>query len=385
MAAMIQGPRLMTIGGGAVKETAAILERLSAKRPLIVSDPFMRDSGLLARLTEVLDQARIRWDLFADTVPDPTTAVVEIGVGRLRSSAYDSLIAFGGGSPMDTAKAMSVLAAMGGAMRDHKVPKQADKSAVPVVCVPTTAGTGSEVTRFCVITDTETDEKMLIAGLGCLPAAAIVDYELTLGMPFRLTADTGIDSLTHAIEAYVSKRRNPYADSFALAAMQRIAKYIRAACFEPDNRTAREEMMLGATQAGMAFSNASVCLVHGMSRPIGAFFHVPHGLSNAMLLPAITEFSAAAALERYADCARAMGVAGEEGSQLAVARLLEALKRLNADLKVPSPKEYGIDAGRYQSLLETMAGQAIASGSPGNNPRVPTAAEIVDLYKQVYA
>jgi alcohol dehydrogenase class IV len=224
MAAMIQGPRLMTIGGGAVKETAAILDRLAAKRPLIVSDPFMRDSGLLARLTDVLDQARVKWDLFADTVPDPTTTVVETGVGRLRSSAYDSLIAFGGGSPMDTAKAMSVLAAMGGAMRDHKVPKQADKSAVPVVCVPTTAGTGSEVTRFCVITDAETDEKMLIAGLGCLPAAAIVDYELTLGMPFRLTADTGIDSLTHAIEAYVSKRRNPYADSFALAAMQRIAK-----------------------------------------------------------------------------------------------------------------------------------------------------------------
>jgi alcohol dehydrogenase class IV len=242
------------------------------------------------------------------------------------------------------------------------------------------------VTRFCVITDTETDEKMLIAGLGCLPAAAIVDYELTLGMPFRLTADTGIDSLTHAIEAYVSKRRNPYADSFALAAMQRIHKYIRTACFEPDNKHAREEMMLGATQAGMAFSNASVCLVHGMSRPIGAFFHVPHGLSNAMLLPAITEFSAAAALERYAECARAMGVAAtEEGNQIAVSKLLDALKRLNADLKVPTPKEYGIDAERYRSLMDTMASQALASGSPGNNPRVPSAAEIVDLYKQVYA
>jgi alcohol dehydrogenase class IV len=145
-------------------------------------------------------------------------------------------------------------------------------------------------------------------------------------------------------------------------------------------------MMLGATQAGMAFSNASVCLVHGMSRPIGAFFHVPHGLSNAMLLPEITAFSAPAALERYADCARAMGIAAEgEGNQGAVARLLDELKRLNEDLKVPTPQAYGIDERRYTELLPTMASQALASGSPGNNPRVPTQDEIVELYKRVYA
>src|SRR5258708_18862479 len=159
MAAMIQGPRLMSIGGGAVKEAAGILERLGVKRPLIVSDPFMRDSGLLARLTDGLDAARIKWDLFAETVPDPTTTVVETGVGRLRSSAYDSLIAFGGGSPMDTAKAMSVQAAMGSALRELKVPKQADKSAVPVICIPTTAGTGSRGARFCATTRTPAAQK----------------------------------------------------------------------------------------------------------------------------------------------------------------------------------------------------------------------------------
>jgi alcohol dehydrogenase class IV len=145
-------------------------------------------------------------------------------------------------------------------------------------------------------------------------------------------------------------------------------------------------MMLGATTAGMAFSNASVALVHGMSRPIGAFFHVPHGLSNAMLLPEITAFSAPAALDRYADCARAMGVADDgEGSQSAVARLVDELRRLNADLKVPSPREHGIDRARYDSLLPTMASQAIASGSPANNPRVPTESEIIELYRRVYA
>ncbi len=271
-------------------------------------------------------------------------------------------------------------------MRDWKVPAEIPQLGPPLIAIPTTAGTGSEVTRFTVVTDTETDEKMLIAGLACCPAAAIVDYELTLSMPYRLTADTGIDSLTHAIEAYVSRRASPFTDGLARNAMGLIARHIRAACAEPDNRAAREAMMLGATTAGMAFSNASVALVHGMSRPIGAFFHVPHGLSNAMLLPEITAFSAPAALERYADCARAMGVAEEgEGSQAAVARLVDELHRLNGDLKVPSPQAYGIDRARYDELLPVMASQALASGSPANNPRVPTADEIIDLYRRVYA
>jgi alcohol dehydrogenase class IV len=200
-----------------------------------------------------------------------------------------------------------------------------------------------------------------------------------------LTAAVGIDSLTHSIEAYVSRKASALTDLVALEAASLIAANLRVAFVEPGNRAAREAMMLGATTAGMAFSNASVALVHGMSRPIGAFFHVPHGLSNAMLLPEITAFSAPAALERYADCARAMGVAEEsEGSQAAVARLLDELRRLNEDLKVPTPRAYGIDRTRYDELLPVMAAQALGSGSPANNPRVPTADEIIELYKRVY-
>jgi alcohol dehydrogenase class IV len=386
MIATITMPRLLYIGGGAIAEATTALQKLGARRPLIVSDPFIERSGLLARLTDRLDAARVPWRLFADTVPDPTTAVVEAGVARLKDGDVDSLIALGGGSPIDTAKAMSVLAANGGRMRDYKVPSEIPAIGVPLIAIPTTAGTGSEVTRFTVITDSERDEKMLIMGLACCPAAAIVDYELTFSMPWRLTADTGIDSLTHAIEAYVSRKASPFTDGVARSAMALIAKHIRTACREPQNRAAREAMMLGATQAGMAFSNASVCLVHGMSRPIGAFFHVPHGLSNAMLLPAITAFSVPAALERYADCARAMGIAADgEGNQSAVARLLDELRSLNDDLEVPTPKAYGIDAARYEELLPVMASQALASGSPGNNPRVPTADEIIDLYRKSYA
>jgi alcohol dehydrogenase class IV len=385
MAALITAPRLMAIGGGALAELPGMLARLGLVRPLIVTDPFIAGCGILDRAIALFDAAGIGWAVFTDTVPDPTTEVIETGTARLRAGDFDSLVAIGGGSSIDTAKGMSVLFANGGHLRDYKVPNEIPRVGPPVVAIPTTAGTGSEVTRFTVVTDTETDEKMLIAGLACCPTAAIVDFELTLSMPLRLTADTGIDSLTHAIEAYVSRRASPFTDGLAKDAMGLIARNIRTACADPQNRAAREMMMLGATKAGMAFSNASVALVHGMSRPIGAFFHVPHGLSNAMLLPEITAFSAPAALERYADCARAMGVALEgEGSQAAVARLLDELRRLNTDLKVPSPRAYGIDRARYDELLPVMTSQAIASGSPANNPRVPTGEEIVELYRRVY-
>jgi alcohol dehydrogenase class IV len=386
MAALITMPRLMSVGGGALAELPVLIARLGLKHPLVVTDPYIARCGILDRATGLLDKAQIRYSVFSDTVSDPTTEVIETGVAILRDGNFDSLVAIGGGSSIDTAKGMSVLSANGGSMRDWKVPAEIAYLGPPLIAIPTTAGTGSEVTRFTVVTDTETDEKMLIAGLACCPAAAIVDYELTLSMPYRLTADTGIDSLTHAIEAYVSRRASPFTDGLARNAMGLIARHIRSACAEPDNRAAREAMMLGATTAGMAFSNASVALVHGMSRPIGAFFHVPHGLSNAMLLPEITAFSAPAALERYADCARAMGVAEEgEGSQAAVARLVNELRRLNGDLKVPSPQAYGIDRTRYDELLPTMASQALASGSPANNPRTPSADEIIDLYRRVYA
>ena len=385
MAAIITTPRLLAIGGGALAELPGMLTRFGLTRPLIVTDPYIRDCGILERAAALLDRARIGSELFADTVPDPTTAVVEAGARVLGGGGFDSLVAIGGGSSIDTAKAMNVLAANGGRMRDWKVPAEIPKTGLPLVAIPTTAGTGSEVTRFTVITDTESDEKMLIAGLACCPLAAIVDYELTLTMPLRLTADTGLDSLTHAIEAYVSRRASPYTDGLARNAMGLIARHIRTACAEPGNRAAREAMMLGATTAGMAFSNSSVALVHGMSRPIGAFFHVPHGLSNAMLLPQITAFSTPAALDRYADCARAMGIADEgEGSQAAVARLLDELHRLNQDLKVPTPREWGIDRARYEELLPVMASQALASGSPANNPRVPSSDEIIELYRRAY-
>ena len=383
--ASIAAPRMLLVAGGGVKQIAEVLAKFGLSRPLVVSDPFMVSSGLIRRCLDPLEAAGITAGVFSDTVPEPVDSVIEAGAQHLKAGNYDCLIGFGGGSPIDTAKAMAILATGGGRMRDYKVPVAADCADWPVIAIPTTAGTGSECTRFTVITDTERDEKMLIAGLGALPLAAIVDYELTYSVPKRTTADTGVDSLTHALEAYVSRRANPFSDAFAVSAMTLIGTHLRTAYQEPSNAAAREGMMLGATQAGLAFTNASVALVHGMSRPIGAHFHVPHGLSNAMLLPAVTRFSVEAAPARYAEAARRVGFAvPTDADGPACARLVTGLEALNKDLSVPSPPDYGIDETVWNAKLELMAEQALGSGSPANNPRVPDKAEIIALYREVW-
>lgn len=385
MPARIVQPQQMLIGAGASQRLASVLQQMGWQRPFIVTDAFMLESGNVRRLTQPLTDAGLAWAVFADTVPDPTSSSIDDGVRALQQHAPDCVVALGGGSPIDSAKAIAFLARHGGAMRDYKVPVSNDSPGLPVIAIPTTAGTGSEATRFTIITDEQTDEKMLCTGTAFCPAVALVDYELTLSKPRRLTADTGLDTLTHAIEAYVSARHNPYSDGMAQLAMAALGRHLRTVCNEPDNRAARAAVMLAATQAGLAFSNSSVCLVHGMSRPIGAFFHVPHGLSNAMLLPAVTAFSIQSAPARYADCARFMGVAhASDTDTQANQKLLAELRQLNIDLDVPSPREYGIDKDRYFSLLATMAAQAQASGSPANNPRVPSVDEMIVLYEEIW-
>ncbi len=384
MIAKIALPRILRIGSGALTETREVLQTLGLHSPLIVTDPYLRKRGLARMLSEhlgSLGQPRI----FSDVVSDPTVTTVEAGVEYLKSGVHDCVIGLGGGSSIDTAKAIAVLSVHGGKMRDYKAPHDQSEPGLPIVAIPTTAGTGSEATRFTIVTDEATEEKMLCIGLAYLPQAAIVDFELSLTKPMRLTADTGVDSLTHAIEAYVSRRANPFSDSFALSAMRAIWTNLPSAYFEPGNRAARESMMLAATQAGIAFSNSSVALVHGMSRPIGAKFHVPHGMSNAMLLPAVTSFSISGAPDRYADCARAMNmVAAGASDEEAASDLVENLRTLNKKLNVPTPAEFGINPHDWESSIVSMVRQAIASGSPANNPRVPTPDEIEGLYRSVW-
>ncbi len=378
-------PRIVWIGGGASTEVPNVLTTIDCKRPFLVTDPAMVELGVAARIRSQLKQSGLECGLFAEVEPEPTDRSILGAVEAVREGGYDVLVVVGGGSAIDSAKAISVLAKFGGSMRDYCVPRDVWQAGLPVVAIPTTAGTGSEVTRFTVITDAERDEKMLCAGAGFVPVAALIDYELTLTVPPRVTADSGLDALTHAIESYVSRKANPYSDTQALAALRLIEPNLRTEFRSPGDRPAREAMMLGATLAGVAFSAASVALVHGMSRPIGANFHVPHGMSNAILLPTVTEFSLSGARDRYATVARTMGIARVGDSDADAGRkLIRELKALNNDLQVPSLQQFGIAEDAFFKSLGAMADQALASGSPANNPIKPDREEIIDLYKRVW-
>ncbi|MBO1903228.1 iron-containing alcohol dehydrogenase [Leucobacter weissii] len=377
-------PRLVLVGGGAVAELADIVSRLGITRPFVVTDAFLKDSGGLDRIVDLLTAAGFAVGSFAETVADPTTVSVATAVQAASEHDADGVIALGGGSPIDTAKAMAVLAKYSGEMHELKAPASYDGPALPVIAIPTTAGTGSEATRFTVITDSRTGEKMLCAGGSYMPAAAIVDYELTTTMPPRLTADTGIDALTHAVEAYVSTKANPISDALALTAVRLIGRNLRRAYTGAD-LVARDEMMAAATMAGMAFSNSSVALVHGMSRPLGAHFHIAHGLANAMLFAEVTSFSVDAAPERYAACARELGLGTPDSTTGELgAELVTELRALANDLEVPTPAQLGIEREDWAELVPVMVAQAIASGSPANNPRVPTEEQIAEIFHTIF-
>lgn len=386
MSSQIILPRILQVGENASGEVAGVIRSLACHRPIIITDKMMVQLGYTQKIVEVLRSEGMDAEVFDDTVPEPTVASIQAGLERVRDGDFDCIIALGGGSPIDSAKAIAILARYGGVMRDYKFPRVVNEAGLPIIAIPTTAGTGSEVTRFTIITDEKTDEKMLCVGIGFMPVAALVDYSLTMSLPSRITADTGIDALTHAIEAYVSRKANRYSDGQALMAMRLIGPNLRKAYHQGNDASAREAMMLGSTLAGIAFSSASVALVHGMSRPIGALFHVPHGLSNAMLLPNVTAWSIPAAPTRYADCARAMGVAHpDDTDEVANECLLKELHALNQELQVPTLKEFGVDRAVFFDRLETMAQQALASGSPNNNPRLPDASEVVEIYKSLWS
>ncbi len=379
-------PPDIQVGGGVSQRVGELAAGNGLTRVLVVTDPVMVDSGVAGAISERLEAAGIATATFSDITGEPTTDFVDAGVAALRAHDADGVVAVGGGSPLDTAKAISVMATNPGrAARVPRVP-QDPAPGVPLIAVPTTAGTGSEVTRVTVITDTSRDVKMMILSNHLMPRVALADYTLTLTCPPGLTANVGVDSLTHAIESYVSAKANPVTDMLALRAAALIGQNLRRARSDGGDEEAREALMLGAMLAGAAFSNASVALVHGMSRPIGAHFHVPHGLSNAVLLPTITRWSVDGARERYATISRAMGLAEPgDGDDIAVGCLVDELDALNADLGVPRLGALdGVEREHFDRVKAEMAEAALASGSPGFNPRVPDAEEIVALYDEAW-
>jgi alcohol dehydrogenase class IV len=379
-------PRVLITGSGSSEKVGEESNKMGVKKAFIVTDQVMVKLGVLEGTKKALEQNKVQFIIYDAVASEPTVDYVKEGLKIFKENGCDFLVAIGGGSPIDTAKAIAIMVTNPGSIDDYRGLGKVAKEGAPLIAIPTTAGTGSEVTQFTIITDTKTNVKMLIGSPFIIPKVALVDPLLTLSCPRSLTAAVGIDSLTHAIEAYVSVKAQPMSDLFCLSAIELISGNLRQAWANGNNVEAREKTMLGALQAGIAFSNASVALVHGMSRPIGAYFHVAHGASNAALLGVVTEFSLIGNPARYAHIAKAMGenIAGLtdlEASQLAA----KAIKTLIKDTKIPSLKELGVEKGKLDQLAPKMAEDAIASGSPGNNPRQATKEEIIELYKIAYS
>jgi alcohol dehydrogenase class IV len=378
-------PSVIVNGPGAAKEVGSFAKGLG-KKALIVTDVALEKIGLLNDIKNSLEMAGISFAIYDKVVTEPTIDFAEEGLKIFKEVQAEFLIAVGGGSPIDAAKGIAALATNPGKMSDFAGANKIPRPGAPLISIPTTAGTGSEVTQFTIITDSTRDVKMLIASPNIMPKVALVDPLMTLQMPQGITAATGLDALTHAIEAFVSVKAQPITDTLALQAIRVIAGNIRQAWSNGDNIEARTNMMIGALQAGMAFSNSSVALVHGMARPIGAYFHVSHGVSNAALLPTVIEFSIPGNPKRYAAIAEAMGEITEGLSVLDAAYFAaDAVERLNIDLKVPTLRELGVEEKKFNSVVEQMAADAIASGSPGNNPRKATKGEIVELYRRAFS
>ncbi|MCS6881807.1 MAG: iron-containing alcohol dehydrogenase [Oscillochloridaceae bacterium] len=378
-------PAHMVVGSQALEQVGALCQKRGWKKALIVSDRIMASLGLVAKVESLLKESGIGSAAYTGVNTEPVVEYVQEGLNLYRAEGCDFVVAVGGGSPIDTGKAIAVLVTNPGSIEQYKGIGKIAAPGVPLVAIPTTAGTGSEATIYTVITDQKTDVKMLIGSPYLMPTIAVVDPMLTVSSPPGVTAATGVDALVHAIEAYVSVKRQPMTDIFCLSAIELISQNIRQAWANGNNIEAREKMMLGALQAGIAFSNSSVALVHGMSRPIGAHFHIAHGVSNAALLAVVTEFSLIGDPVRYAHVAKAMGEPIEGLSMMAAAdRAVTAIRRLVKDIKIPSLRQLGVERERLLELAPSMADAAIDSGSPANNPRKPTRQEIIELYQLAY-
>lgn len=378
-------PGTILNGAGTRRRVGEVLKELGVRRPLIVTDAGVVAHGLLDDVRASIEGQSLAYSVFARVDPDPTDTNVAEGFAALEAHGADSVVAVGGGSPMDCAKLVAARRSNMGPLPEYMGLHKILGRALPLVCVPTTAGTGSEATKVAVITDTVRHIKMMMLSAPLMPRAAIVDYELTLSMPPGLTAAAGVDTLTHGLEALVSKKSGPLTDTFALSCIGLSARHLLAAWSAPDDREARAGMALAALHGGMAFCNSSVCLVHGMSRPLGALFHLAHGLSNAVLLPTVTRFSVPGATGRYATAARTAGASESADDNRACRDLVEWVAALNESLRIPRLSDCcKVSREEFEAVLPKMAEDALASGSPGNNPVVPSVEDIIQLYREAW-
>lgn len=376
-------PNHTVVGTNVLGEAAPLLKKMGNKA-FIVTGKHVAVSDMMKQLTALLDENGIDCVIFDGITGEPTDTMIENGVEMLKSSGCDFIIGIGGGSPLDSAKAIAAMAVNEGSIADYNG-KEITGEILPLAAIPTTAGTGSEATKFTVITDSEKGIKMLLKGDVLVPKLAIVDSSFTVGTPKSVTSATGLDALTHAVEAYTSRKAFSMTDTLAVSAVKRIMKYLPIAYKEPDNSLAREQMSIAALEAGICINNSSVTIVHGMSRPIGALFHVPHGMSNAMLLKECLSFAVSGAYEKFANLGRETGVASDSDSdETAAEKFIDSLQSICDVCEIPTLEQYGIDRDEYYSKISKMATDAVASGSPANTVKEVTVDDCIEIYKKLY-
>ena len=374
--------RILT-GEGALKDAKEGIARLG-KKAMIVTDQVMIDLGNCAKVEEVLKECGIAYHIYSGITGEPNNLMIEEGLKQYREQGCDFLVALGGGSPIDSMKAVGALVNGAADIADY-MGKVIDVKMPPMVAIPTTAGTGSEATQFTIITDTRTNIKMLLKGACLMPDLAVIDPQFTMTAPPKITAATGLDALCHASEAYTSRKAQPMSDTMAVSAVKRIFEYLPRAFHNGQDTEARVQMSIAALEAGVAFNNASVTIIHGMSRPIGALFHVAHGISNAMLLKECFTFALSGAYDRFGDLGRAIGVASAEDDDRAAAeKFLAAVVDLTKELEIPTLEEYGIDRAKFMESVDKMTADAMASGSPSNTMRDVTAEDVKEIYLKLW-
>ncbi|MHB2150709.1 iron-containing alcohol dehydrogenase [Calditrichota bacterium LG25] len=372
-------PTVNLMGAGAVAEVGNQVKILGGSKALIVTDKPLIGAGIVEKVTKYLDDSGVKYVIFDGVQPNPTVGNVDEGVALYKKENCDIIIAVGGGSPIDCAKGIGLVLTNGGSIKDYEGLDKSKNPMPPFIAVNTTAGTASEMTRFTIITDTDRHVKMAIVDWHVTPNVAINDPELMVSMPVSLTAATGMDALTHAVEAYVSTIATPVTDSAALKAIELIGQYLRPAVANGDNMEARDKMAYAEFLAGMAFNNASLGYVHAMAHQLGGFYDLPHGVCNAILLPHVQRFNMIACPERFVDIAKALGENVEGLSTIEAADVaLEAIQRLSSDIGIPSGlKELGVK----EEDLPTLADNAMKDACGLTNPRKATKEEIIQIFK----
>lgn len=372
-------PPMSLMGPGCLKDGCDEIVALGFKKALIVTDKVLVDIKLVDHLTKLLDERKIAYRIYDETKPNPTVTNVHEGLEILKDEKCDFVISFGGGSPHDCAKGIALLATNGGSIKDYEGVHKSKKPQLPLIAINTTAGTASEMTIFCIITDEDRHVKMAIVDKNTNPMIAINDPELMTAMPKGLTAATGMDALTHAIEAYVSTIATPVTDACATQTMTLISENLRTAVEDGKNLVARDKMAYAEFLAGMAFNNASLGYVHAMAHQLGGFYDLPHGVCNAILLPHVQEYNAKVVPERLRDCAKAMGVdvngmTNKEGAAACIAEI----KKLSEDVGIPS----GIKAlGAKEEDFPILAANALKDACGFTNPKKATLEEIIQIFK----